>query len=123
MDYSESTSPEKISARMEKARAQNPAIYLAAAAVIFAPAPGESAGLAERYSRGSMKRAVKLLRRLQKEAPQYATTYEGAITYIRAAWLLTYPVQRSSGLIPDRLHGPDGRRDQAARGNCGWMAE
>ncbi len=87
MNCSESTSPEKISVCMEKARTQDPAIYLAAAAVICAPAPGESVGLAEGYSRGSMKRAVKLLRRLQKEAPQYAPAYEDAITYIRAAWL------------------------------------
>ncbi len=118
MNCSESISPEKISARMEKARAQNPAVYLAAAAVICAPAPGESVGLAEGYSRGSMKRAVKLLRGLRKEAPQHAA-YEDAITYIRAAWLhreaVTYPGQRGNGLAPDRLHGPDEQCDQVGR--------
>ena len=87
MNCLESTDQEKISALMEKASAQNPAVYLAGVAVICAPGPSGDIDWAGGYTRGSFKRAVKLLRRLQKEAPQHAAIYEGAITYIRPEWL------------------------------------
>lgn len=87
MNYLESTDQEKISALIEKARAQNPAVYLACVAVICAPGPSGDIVWAEGYTRSTFKRAVKILRRLQKEAPQHAATYEGAIKYIRTKWL------------------------------------
>lgn len=87
MNCLESIDQEKISALIEKARTQNQAIYLAGVAVICAPGPSGDIVWAEEYTRSSFKRAVKLLRRLQKETPQHAATYEGAITYIRTEWL------------------------------------
>lgn len=89
MNCSESTDQEKISALMEKAMVQNPAVYLAGLAVICAFDAQTAIGIdwIEGYTRSDFKRAVKLLRGTQTQAPQHAATYEGAITYIRTEWL------------------------------------
>lgn len=123
MNCLESTDQEKISALMEEARTQNSAIYLAGAAVICTTEPSKDIVRAESYTRGSFKRAVKTLRRMQKGAPQHAAIYEGAITYIRTKWLHreagtnTYPGQLGSDTGPDPGHG--GRQSQTARENRG----
>lgn len=88
MKFSEPTEQDKIfMARMERARTQNPALYLAAIAVTHTPGTTEDIDWAEGHTRGDFKRAVKILRGLQKEAPQCAATYEDAIAFIRADWL------------------------------------
>lgn len=89
MNCLESSDQEKISALMGKAMVQNPAVYLAGLAMICAFDAPTAIGIdwIEGYTRSDFKRAVKLLRGTQKQAPQYAATYEGAITYIRAEWM------------------------------------
>lgn len=125
MNCSESTDQEKISALMEKARVQNPDVYLAGIALAFAPDAANGIDWVEGYTRGSFKRAVKVLRWMQKEAPQHAATYEGAITYIRTKWLHrevgtnTYPGQFGSDAGP--APGSGRRQSQAARENRGEL--
>lgn len=88
MKHSDLTEDEKtFIAYMEKAQAQNPALYLAVIAIGSAAGAAKDIDWAEGHTRGSFKRAVKLLRGMQKEAPQCAAVYEGAIMYIRAEWL------------------------------------
>lgn len=125
MNCWESTDQEKISALMEKARTQNSAIYLAGAAVICTTEPSKDIVRAENYTRGSFKRAVKVLRWMQKEAPQHAATYEDAITYIRTKWLHrevgtnTYTGQFGSDAGP--APGPGRRQSQSAGENRGEL--
>lgn len=61
--------------------------YIAFAAIVFSGLKKGGNSLVEGYSRQSFKRAVKLLRDLQSQYPDYATKYEAAIEHIRREWL------------------------------------
>lgn len=127
MNCLESSDQEKISALMGKAMVQNPAVYLAGLAVICAFDAPTAIGIdwIEGYTRSDFKRAVKLLRGTQKQAPQCAATYEGAITYIRTKWLHreagtnTYPGQLGGDAGPVSESGR--RQSQAAGENRGEL--
>lgn len=127
MNCLESTDQEKISALMEKARAQNPDVYLAGLAVICAFDAPTAIGIdwLEGYTRSDFKRAVKLLRGTQKQAPQLTAIFEDAIKHIRAEWLhreagaATYPGQLGGDAGP--VPGSGRRQDQAAGENRGEL--
>lgn len=101
LQYADLTESEKrFIARMEKARIENPASYLAIIAIILTPGTNEDVDWTEGYTRSEFKRAIKMLRAAQKEVPQYVGVYENAITFIRTAWLHRTPSAAtcSSGL-------------------------
>lgn len=101
LQYADLTESEKrFIARMEKARIENPALYLATIAIIHTPGTNEDIDWAEGNTRGEIKRAIKILRTTQKEVPQGTGACEDAIEFIRTAWLHRTPSAAtcSSGL-------------------------
>ena len=97
LQYSDLTESEKrFIARMEKARIENPALYLAIIAIIHTPGTNEDIDWAEGHTRSEFK----ILRTTQKEAPQCTGACEDAIAFIRTAWLHRTPSAAtcSSGL-------------------------
>lgn len=61
--------------------------YIAFAAIVFSGLKKGGNSLVDGYSRQSFKRAIKLLRDLQSQYPDYTTDYEEAIGHIRREWL------------------------------------
>lgn len=84
MKYSDLTEEEKtFIAYMEKARTQNPALYLAAIAIGCASGAAEDIDWAREHTRDNFERAMCILRDCKNKAPQLAALYEDAITFIQ----------------------------------------
>lgn len=62
-------------------------VYLGAVACIGCESGHTFVGKMPNYSRGDYKRAIKHLRIVQKQHPEYSETYDNVISYIRKYWL------------------------------------
>lgn len=77
----------KFLTMLHEAEQRGAADYISIIAVICAWTGKDFEGFAERYTRGDLKRAIKLIRETQEAHPEYADHYEAAVTFIREHWL------------------------------------
>ncbi len=84
MTYSDLTARERrFLALIHGAEAADTPAYIGALAILHTGAEQAPASFEGIYSRGDFKKAIKRLRGLQQDRPQYAGIYEEAITFIR----------------------------------------
>lgn len=88
MKYSDLSPKEKeFLTLLHEAEQRGAADYISIVAIVCAMKDKDIEGFANRYSRGDHKRAIKLIREVQKAHPEYSDHYEPAVVFIRKYWL------------------------------------
>lgn len=75
---------------LHEAEQRSPAEYISIIALLGSMKSEVSDMLLEfasRYTHGDFKRAIKVVREVQRDHPEYASHWEPAVTFIRRYWL------------------------------------